>query len=492
MAKCHNCGKGLGFRPSNKYGTLKDNIGNWYCSKKCYNLYFNFGTSCSICNYQYGNVLAVFKCRKCGKERSICTPCKKTQSDFHSLTLCVSCQGVQPVKKKQKERKYPTGSSCSICGYQYGNVLSFFKCKECGKKKSICTPCKQKQSGFYSPTICTSCHSYQDPVNEKKRNVRVVYSSSHHEKNKIEEEDQRLDSKSEIELYRVGVEYQELSNYNTAIKFFKKVVEINPNHVDALFNLGYNYSELNKHVIAIKYYEKMLLMSPNDEDAWHNISMEYEEMGWDDFLEKKSNIWFLVGIKLFKEPNITEAISAFQESLEANPKNIKSLINLGTCFAKKIQFKKALQFFLKANQLEPLNKKALQNLAITYVKLNRLQDALDAFKKILQYYPNENKIKTKIKEIEEKLKSDVKDDEIFTKEKDPYAFINKICKRFLRKGINKQSSKAEKNECYRDLLKMLHPDQNRRVDEKYQDILKEINVSFDIILGKNKKKEWDD
>ena len=55
-----------------------------------------------------------------------------------------------------------------------------------------------------------------------------------------------------------------------AIQYYNKVLEINPNNVDALTNKGVALSKLNNNTGVIQYYNKVLEINPNNVDALTN------------------------------------------------------------------------------------------------------------------------------------------------------------------------------------------------------------------------------
>lgn len=55
-----------------------------------------------------------------------------------------------------------------------------------------------------------------------------------------------------------------LGNYREAIKWVEKVLESNPDSVDALYVIGWGYSKLKDLKMSEHYYEKGYALNPND------------------------------------------------------------------------------------------------------------------------------------------------------------------------------------------------------------------------------------
>jgi spermidine synthase len=66
-----------------------------------------------------------------------------------------------------------------------------------------------------------------------------------------------------IEIYnQIGVLYWLNGEFDAAIAYFKKVLEINPQHAPALANLGANSVEVGKYKDAFRYLERALQLNP--------------------------------------------------------------------------------------------------------------------------------------------------------------------------------------------------------------------------------------
>ena len=61
-------------------------------------------------------------------------------------------------------------------------------------------------------------------------------------------------------------------DFAIAADYFTKVIEIDPNYVDALFNLGYSYELQQNHVEARIWYNKALEVQPNYENAIRGLN----------------------------------------------------------------------------------------------------------------------------------------------------------------------------------------------------------------------------
>jgi len=64
-----------------------------------------------------------------------------------------------------------------------------------------------------------------------------------------------------------GGQYLKMFNYEEAIIFFDKALELEPNNVEALYQKANAFSALEKYDEAIEYYEKVLNIDPENQNA---------------------------------------------------------------------------------------------------------------------------------------------------------------------------------------------------------------------------------
>jgi tetratricopeptide (TPR) repeat protein len=116
----------------------------------------------------------------------------------------------------------------------------------------------------------------------------------------IKAEDIQISTKelSLKELIFKGNEYFYKKEYNNAVQYYDKAIEIDPNYDKAWYNKGLALSYLGKHNEAIKCYNKALEIHVNEADAWNNK-----------------------GCALYKLGKPKEAIACYNKALEIEPNN---------------------------------------------------------------------------------------------------------------------------------------------------------------------------
>jgi tetratricopeptide (TPR) repeat protein len=92
-------------------------------------------------------------------------------------------------------------------------------------------------------------------------------------------------------------------------------------------------------------------------------------------------------LKAQQEGRLDEAVAGYARVLEADPRNIEVLGNLGVVYARLGRYDDAIAAYRRALDLAYLNGPMRLNLALAYYKAGRCGDALVEFKQVLEAYP---------------------------------------------------------------------------------------------------------
>jgi len=82
--------------------------------------------------------------------------------------------------------------------------------------------------------------------------------------------EEELDQKNVDALFNKGFALLGEGKNEEAVKYFDRVLAIEPDAVDALNNKGVALAELGRYEEAVKYFDRVLAMDPNDIDAQGN------------------------------------------------------------------------------------------------------------------------------------------------------------------------------------------------------------------------------
>ena len=90
--------------------------------------------------------------------------------------------------------------------------------------------------------------------------------------------------------------------YEKSIKYFKRIIEIDPNNYRAHYNLGIAYFNLNRFDEALNSYKIAILIKPDYKHIYYNIGLLHEET-----------------------ENLEEAMKAYEKALEIDPDYIYAM-----------------------------------------------------------------------------------------------------------------------------------------------------------------------
>jgi superkiller protein 3 len=84
------------------------------------------------------------------------------------------------------------------------------------------------------------------------------------------------------EYFQKGNIASENEEYNEAIFYYQKSIEINPQSNEAYYNMGFAYQNKGNYNRAIECYEKSIEINPQYDDAYTNMGLAYVKKGNDN------------------------------------------------------------------------------------------------------------------------------------------------------------------------------------------------------------------
>ena len=163
-----------------------------------------------------------------------------------------------------------------------------------------------------------------------------------------------------IQHFNSGVTFYHQKEMAKAIQAYQKVIEIDPNYIEAYNNLGIIYQEMGDLESALKTYRRAIEINPKYEKGLNNI-----------------------GILLHLKGEDEKALEAFNKVLAINPSHIESLINLGTLYKKKGQSEKGIESYQKALAINPHHGETHYNLGLLYEQIGKTDLAIHHYQQFV-------------------------------------------------------------------------------------------------------------
>ncbi len=88
---------------------------------------------------------------------------------------------------------------------------------------------------------------------------------------------EKYDSEDEEVIFRIGYNYSQIQDSETAIYWYEKLLNINPKNYNTLFNVALLYKTEKEYKKALESFKKSLAIKPNDPDTIRHIN-ECEEI----------------------------------------------------------------------------------------------------------------------------------------------------------------------------------------------------------------------
>jgi tetratricopeptide (TPR) repeat protein len=189
--------------------------------------------------------------------------------------------------------------------------------------------------------------------------------------------------KNKIEFYLVlGSLYEDKKDYRRAKEVLQEGLAKEPKNVELLFRYAVVLDKDNDKEGCIKHMREIIEIDPNHAEALNYIGYTYAEQG----------------------VRLDEALSLIEKALKIKPDSGYIIDSLGWIYYQKGQYAEAVKHLEKAAEMLPTDPTINEHLGDAYLKLRRYAEALEKYKKALSLEPTDaQRLKEKISETERGL-----------------------------------------------------------------------------------------
>ncbi len=195
-------------------------------------------------------------------------------------------------------------------------------------------------------------------------------------------------AEGESDLYGlIGMEYLFLNQFENAIIYFQKCLDIDFTDYAALHNVIYCFDFLDKNREAIDFLNVYLDTNPYCEVAWHQLGRQYFALK--EYKKASTAFDFAIisddtfvgaylekGKVLEKQKKYNEAIENYKITLALEDPTSFALLRIGHCYEKLGNEEMAVQFFDRTVEEDPLLDKGWIAITKYYTKKQNYQKAL--------------------------------------------------------------------------------------------------------------------
>jgi tetratricopeptide (TPR) repeat protein len=166
-------------------------------------------------------------------------------------------------------------------------------------------------------------------------------------------------------LFNQGFHCHKNGHLTQAWQIYQQVLQLQPEHFDALYMSGLIASDNQKTELAIDLIGKAIKLNGNHVDALYNHAVELQKLN-----------------------RMEEAVISFDKVIELNPYDYEAFFSRGNAFQELNFFDKALDNYIQTLKIKPDYAKAYYACGLSYQKLKRLNDALISYGRAIQIDSN--------------------------------------------------------------------------------------------------------
>jgi protein O-GlcNAc transferase len=195
-------------------------------------------------------------------------------------------------------------------------------------------------------------------------------------------------------LFQSAVDYYQTGNLEQAESLCRQVVRKQRKHVDALNLLGILSYCRADYDSAIKYIKRALKLNPDNAEAYTNMGNAYKNKGqldkaitsYEEAIKLKPHLAMAhnnLGSALQEQNLLDEAVTCYQKALKLEPDLYMAYNNLGVIMLEKGHLDEAAKYCRKAIALNPGFADAYNNLGYVYKDKGQIDEAEAWFRRAI-------------------------------------------------------------------------------------------------------------
>ncbi|HWY85823.1 MAG TPA: tetratricopeptide repeat protein [Gemmataceae bacterium] len=200
-------------------------------------------------------------------------------------------------------------------------------------------------------------------------------------------------------LHLLGVIASAVGQLETAVQYMERSLELRPDNAGAHYNLGNAFIKLGKIDEAVACYRRVLQLKPDYGEAHANLGFALRDQGnldeavlcyrralalKPDFAEAHNNL----GIALMDQGKLDEAVACYRRALDLKPAFAEAYNNLGVALKDQVKPDEAVDCYQRALQLKPDYAEAYCNLGVALSEQGKLDEAVACYRQALALKPD--------------------------------------------------------------------------------------------------------
>ena len=200
------------------------------------------------------------------------------------------------------------------------------------------------------------------------------------------------------EALSLALQHHQAGRLQEAEALYRQILQVQPNHSDALHLLGVIAHQVGRHDVAVDYINKAIALNPRIAEYHNNLGEAYRVLGKLDkaaahyqealtlrpgSAETHNNL----GNALKKQGKLEDAVAQYQLALAIRPGFSEAHNNLGVAFKEQGKLDEAVASYRQALALKPGFAEAHNNLGVALKEQGKLDEAVAQYQQALALNP---------------------------------------------------------------------------------------------------------
>jgi tetratricopeptide (TPR) repeat protein len=209
----------------------------------------------------------------------------------------------------------------------------------------------------------------------------------------------KQEKRKEAEAYKKkGDEFFESGGYEQAITSYQQAIATDPLYAKAHYAMGTIHDRFRRFDQSIACYQKAIEIDPNDAEAHYNMGDAYADLKKYaqavpcyqksiDINPSYANAHFYLGCAYDELKQYDKSIPCYQNYSNLDPKNAYVHTKMGLAYENLEQYNQAILCYQKAIDLDPKEPETYYHMGLVYAELKKYEQAIAYYQKAINVSP---------------------------------------------------------------------------------------------------------
>jgi predicted O-linked N-acetylglucosamine transferase (SPINDLY family) len=201
------------------------------------------------------------------------------------------------------------------------------------------------------------------------------------------------------DIFQIAMQYHQMGDFSQAETFYRRILQHEPNHPDALHFLGILFYQQEQYETAIELVTKAIKHCPTASAMYCNLGLVFQALGkLDASIENYqkaislqpdySEAYFNLANALQMYGKLDSAIENYQQAIALKPDFAMAYYELGNIYSQQNNFESAGLNYQQAVSCKPDYAEAYHNLGAAFKAQGQLEKAIDNFQLAISLKPD--------------------------------------------------------------------------------------------------------